>query len=118
MFAYGIRCTETDLRKLPNMSADYYLEHGLLVFPSYSRPVYLDNHGKPLAGPYLSKLKRIIENSKSVVQIDDMEHPYITDEEDVAVKILKAASLNTDSSWYYVPELATPDTSPRIVIGE
>ena len=118
MFAYGIRCNEIDLPKLPNLSADYYLEHGLLVFPSYSRLVYLDNRGKQLSGPYLTKLKRIIETKRNAVQIDDMEHPYITEEEDTAVKILKAASLNADSSWYYIPEVATPDTSPRIVIGE
>ena len=118
MFAYGIRCNETDLQMLPNVSADYYLEHNLLIFPSYSRPVYLDNGGKQLSGPYLAKLKRIIEYAKSVVQITDMEHPYITEEEDVVVKLLKATSLNADSSWYYVPELASAETSPCIVIGE
>lgn len=103
MFAYGIRCTEAALHQLPDLPADYYQEHGLLIFPSYSHPVYLTNDGNQLTNAYLSKLKRIIEHATTAVQIEDMEHPYITEEEDLAVKTIQALSQNASSSWYYIP---------------
>lgn len=103
MFAYGIRCTEAELQQLPDIPADYYQEHGLLIFPSYSHPVYLTNRGNQLSNTYLSKLKRIIEHATTAVQIEDIEHPYITEEEHLAVKTLQALSLDAASSWYYIP---------------
>jgi hypothetical protein len=50
-------------------------------------------------------VKRIVEGQRRVQQMD-LEHPYISEAEDAAVKVINDAIPNSSLSWYYVPMVA------------
>ena len=107
MFVYGIRCPVTLLNSLPaDTKADYYMEYGLLVFPAYTRPTYLQNHSHTMRPEFVSTCKRVIENNLSAVDVD-LEHPYISENEDDTVRTIKQLLPGADTNWYHVPAVAT-----------
>jgi len=105
MLVYGIRCAPNEVSALPKETvADYYMDYGLLVFPSYSKPLTLTAHNN-LSVRFWAAVKRIVEGQRRVQQMD-LEHPYITETEDAAIKVIKEAIPTSSLSWYYVPMVA------------
>ena len=117
MLVYGIKCGLADLIGLPkNTPADYYMDYGLLVFPDYSKPTYLQNYGSQLNQRFFNNLKHIIENANTVHEID-LEQPYISDEEGDVVKLLQETTPGVLPCWYHVPKVATPEMTPQLVVS-
>jgi hypothetical protein len=103
MFVYGISCKSAHLVDLPpRTEADYYKEHSLLVFSSYAKPACIRNYGPTLTPYFLHKAKQLIENTNRLITVD-LEHPYITEDEDAAVKVLQQLSPESHLSWYSIP---------------
>ena len=102
MFVYGIKCAPELLRNVStSVSADYYMDYGLLVFPNYTKTTCVDSHGH--LGPYFwTHAKVILENPMAVISMD-FEHPWISDEEQDLVSSLP---LGTETAWFYVPMIA------------
>ena len=116
MFVYGIRCNPLHLVDLPHgTDADYYTEHGLLVFSSYAKPACIQNHGSQLTPNFIEAAKRLIENYKSVIEVD-CEHPYITEAEDAAVRVLQELAPGSQLAWYSIPRVVTAANSPQMII--
>jgi hypothetical protein len=111
MLVYGIRCASASLATLPAVVADYYTDYELLVFPAYSRPTFLMNHGGTLSPRFLNAAKRLVEQPFTVQQFDD-EDPFVTDEEDAVIK-----ALGTSPAWYHVPFLAKSVVTPHLEIN-
>lgn len=104
MFVYGIRCAPADLTELPSdATADYYLDYGLLVFPTYTRPTYI--HGK-LTPEFWDRVRRVALNRVHSVEL---EHPYITDEENEVVRAMKGLYPLSGPDWYYIPVSASQE---------
>lgn len=108
MFVYGIRCPVTMLPQLasafPVDQPDYYMEYGLLVFPAYTKPTCLRSYNNQMTPQYVETCRRIIECIPTeAVEIDLLEHPFITEEEDEAVWRVKEASPEYDVGWFHVP---------------
>jgi hypothetical protein len=102
MFVYGIKCAPELLRNVStSVSADYYMDYGLLVFPNYTKTTCVDSHGY-LGSYFWTNAKLIIENPMAVVSMD-FEHPWISDEEQDLVSSLP---LGTETAWFYVPMVA------------
>lgn len=102
MFVYGVRCNPNQLRNISgSVSADYYLDYGILVFPQYTKTTGLNSHGS-LSPYFWAKAKQIIENPMTVATMD-FEHPWITDEEQ---DLLSSLPIGTETSWFYVPRVA------------
>ena len=117
MFVYGISCKPSHLVDLPpRTDADYYTEYGLLVFTAYVKPACIKNHGPLLTAHFIQAAKRLIENADRVIEVD-LEHPFITEDEDAAVKVLKQLSPESQLAWYSIPRVATAETSPQMIIG-
>ena len=101
MLVYGIRCKPEQLVNLPSeASADYHVEHNLLVFPSYTRPLTLNSNGH-LTKQFWDEFNAIIHGRTWVV---DREHPYITEEEFAILRAIKEISPLTTTDWFYLPE--------------
>jgi hypothetical protein len=100
MFVYGIRCNPANLQNISgSVSADYYMDYGLLVFTHYTKTTGLDSHG--YLSPYFwAQAKQIVENPSQVAPMD-FEHPWITDEEQ---DVITTMPLGTQASWFYVPK--------------
>jgi hypothetical protein len=106
MFVYGIRCAPADLKELPSDAiADYYLDYGLLVFPTYTRPSCVRG---ALTPEFWDRVRRIASNRVHSVEF---EHPYITDEENDVVRALKYLYPLSGPDWYYVPVAASSQES-------
>ena len=106
MFVYGFKCSSQDLHVLPRGTiADYYIEYGLLVFPAYSKPTTLQANGR-LTPEFWDQVGRILAATKPVAVT--LEHPFITETEDAAIKSVPGAYLD----WYHVPRIVTPDMAP------
>ncbi len=106
MFVYGFKCNPSDLHALPRGTiADYYVEYGLLVFPAYSKPTTLQANGR-LTPEFWDTVSRVLAATKPVAF--QLEHPFITEAEDAAVKAIPTAELD----WYHVPRIVTPDMAP------
>ena len=106
MFVYGFKCNPSDLHALPRGTiADYYMEYGLLVFPAYSKPTTLQANGR-LTPEFWDTVSRTLSATKPVAF--QLEHPFITEAEDAAVKAIPTAYLD----WYHVPRIVTPDMAP------
>jgi hypothetical protein len=101
MLVYGIRCPPQILSQLPPVAADYYLDWQLLTFPAYTRPTLLDARGH-LSSRFWSEVQRTLEQSTRIHDVD-LEHPYITDDEDLAVRVILGKLPLTGLAWYYVP---------------
>ena len=106
MFVYGFKCNPSDLHALPRGTiADYYMEYGLLVFPAYSKPTTLQANGR-LTPEFWDQVSRTLAATKPIAV--QLEHPFITEAEDAAVKAIPTADLD----WYHVPRIVTPDMAP------
>ena len=110
MFVYGIRCPVTFLPRLPEgIKADYYMEYGLLVFPNYTQPTGLRSHLKQMTPEYIELCRRVIEcQPTDAIEMDRLEHPYLTSEEADAVWAVKTEMPEVDSCWFHVKTLALP----------
>jgi hypothetical protein len=100
MLVYGIRCTPSELLNLPaEVTADYHVEHKLLVFPSYTRPTILSANGR-ITQKFIDELQAIIRGKAWTIE---REHPYITEEEHQVVLALKEANPLITTDWFYIP---------------
>lgn len=115
MFVYGVRCAPLDLQDLPEASADYYMDYGLLVFPTHIRATCVNSHGY-LTDRFWSSVKRIIENPMKPHQVD-LEHPYLEESEAAVVDAIRDAYPSTGAAWYYVPR-AIPHEIPSIQVSD
>jgi hypothetical protein len=109
MFVYGVRCTPSDLLGLTSdVSVDYYMDHGLLVFPTYTRATFMK--GSLRSEYFLSVLRRITEKPQRV-HVVDAEQPYLTDDEADVLRTLRDAKPLLEPEWFYIP--ATRDGARR-----
>jgi hypothetical protein len=100
MLVYGIRCDPSELLSLPKeVTADYYVEHKLLVFPSYTRPTVLNANGS-ITQKFMDELKAVVRGRAWVME---REHPYITEEEYAVVTALRASNPLITTEWFYMP---------------
>ena len=113
MFVYGIHCPVTIIQTLSAtnipVSVDYYMEYGLLIFPEYTIPTYLQNprsSGMGTNTEFMELCKIIIENKPFATKVE-REHPYISEYEDNIVWTIKEQIPNADVSWFYVPYVHT-----------
>jgi len=105
MLVYGVRCSTIDLADLPSdATADFYMDYGLLVFPSYTKTLSLQSHGT-LNPRFWRQVQRIVQHAGSVSAMD-FEDPWITDDEDAVVTALNEAYPGIEAGWYYVPVVA------------
>jgi hypothetical protein len=106
MFVYGIRCTPEELQAIPQtVVADYYMDYGILIFPSYSRPTVIHSHGNP-SRSFWARAGPILQEPHLVHVVDELEHPYITDEEASVVAALNDKHPGIQTNWFYVPAVA------------
>jgi len=114
MFVYGIRCPVTMLPQLADAfhpdtkKPDYYMEYGLLVFSSYTKPTCLRSYNNQLTPQYVDTCRRIIEcEREEAIEIDLLEHPFITEEENEAVWRVREMMPEYDINWFHVPHTFT-----------
>ena len=102
MLVYGIRCAPVDLPGLTaDAEADYYMDYGLLVFPSYTKATCVHSHGR-LTPAFWADAKRVIEHPHRPHTVN-LEQPYITDGEKTVLATLRESYPSLQSDWYYVP---------------
>ena len=102
MFVYGIPCNIDDLAYMPStLTADYYADSQLLIFPSYTKPVCLNAHGNPSSEFWIAA-KRIIAEPHKTHSVT-LEHPYLTDDEGDAIVMLQELHPRREPGWYYMP---------------
>ena len=107
MLVYGVRCAPNDLLNLPaDAEADYYLDYGLLVFPSYTKGTVLRSHSSTLQPSFWRRVARLIENPLKPYE-EELEQPFITDGEAAVVAALRESYPTLQSNWYYVPKVVT-----------
>ena len=100
MLVYGIRCDVSELLNLPrNVTAEYHVEHNLLVFPRYTRPLVLSANGH-ITDKFCDELRAVLRGKAWMVE---REHPYITEEEHNVVLSLKETNPLTTTDWFYIP---------------
>jgi len=100
MLVYGVRCTPSELLNLPaEVTAEYHVEHKILVFPSYTRPTVLSANGR-ITEKFLEELQAVIRGRAVAVE---REHPYITEDEHQVVLALKEANPLITTDWFYMP---------------
>ena len=105
MFVYGVRCAPSDLLGLTtDVSVDYYMDHGLLVFPAYTRATGLK--GSLSSEYFLSVFRRIAEKPQRV-HVVDAEQPYLTDNEAAVLRTLRDAKPLLEPEWFYIPAVTT-----------
>ena len=105
MLVYGIRCSASELLSLPSKvpAIEYYVEHGILVFPSYTKPTVISTNGSSFASAseqFIEELRAIVRGRAWVFQ---REHPYITEDEDTIVRALKEVNPLITTDWFYIP---------------
>jgi len=111
MLVYGIRCAPADLTNLPSDAiADYYMDYGLLVFPEYTRPLAVASHGY-LNARFWERAKLAVEQPTRCRVVDNLEHPWITDEENDVLVALRQYYPNIQTEWYNVPQVAVHEPS-------
>jgi len=101
MFVYGVRCTPQELLSgvLPeNLTADYYADWQLLVFPAYTRPTALRTHTGHLSAEFWHGVRLLLQEPNRLRQIEAAEDPWLAENEAAACGILGRAG-----AWYYVP---------------
>ena len=114
MFVYGVRCAPADLVDLPaDAEADYYMDFGLLVFPSYTRASSIQSYGR-LTPEFWGRVKSLIENPMRPRSVD-LEHPWITGPEDDVIHALQEYYPGLQAGWYQVPQAVyRPSSEPDI----
>jgi hypothetical protein len=116
MYVYGIRCAPADLGDLPSDAlADYYLDYGLLVFPTYTRPVCLQARGS-LSNEFWDSVRRLITLPNRIYAVS-LEHPFISDAESAVVKALQERYPRIEADWYHVPKVAQ-EQEPSMTVEE
>jgi hypothetical protein len=101
MYVYGIHCVPSDLQLIPLVAAaDFYMDYGILVFPQYTKPVYLTSRGQPPTPHFWEQVRIVVKNQVMPVSREDL---YITEEEDEMVKAIQELRPYSDLQWYYVP---------------
>jgi hypothetical protein len=109
MFVYGVRCAPSDLLGLAtDASVDYYMDHGLLVFPAYTRATCLK--GSLSSEHFLSVFRQIAETPQRA-HIIDVEQPYISDSEAKVLRSLREAKPLLEPEWFYIPSVAATNQS-------
>ncbi len=109
MFVYGISCSPADLMAIVShvdgdIECDYYTDYSMLVFPQCTRPTTIHAHGK-LTDDFWTRVSRIVQTAKHPHAVD-LEHPWITDKQADAARVIKAAYPGVDTRWFYVPMAA------------
>jgi hypothetical protein len=111
MFVYGVRCEPADVAALANRGcsviADYYMDHGILVFPAYTKPTCLAAKSRRQMTPEFWNRLATVAGSKSR-EMDILEHPYLSDEEAVALTNLQETKPEAISTWYFLPQVIAP----------
>jgi hypothetical protein len=111
MLVYGVRCAPNDLMNLPaEATADYYLDYGLLVFPSYTKGTVIQSHGRKIQPAFWSRVRRLLEEPLKPRE-EDHEQPYITPDEAAVVEALRESYPSLEANWYYVPRVITADSN-------
>jgi hypothetical protein len=105
MFVYGVRCSPAAVASLASLEADYYMDHGILVFPTYTRPTVIDARGS-LTPEFWSRVATVV--GRSCREIDVLEHPYIRDDEAAALAEIRESVPGAVTSWYYIPAVVPP----------
>lgn len=104
MLVYGVRCAPADLVDLPSEAqADFYLDYGLLVFPTYTRPTTLVRRRTQSDNEFWSEAARVIAGR---VHVEEHEHPFITAEEHAVVSALREMYPTLETDWFHVPRVA------------
>lgn len=108
MLVYGIRCNQADLADLPKDTvADYYIDYGLLVFPSFTKPTCITTRGSRITTDFLHTMRLLVEQRKAVIAMD-FEQPYLSDQDATTVKAVQdITGSRVKPDWYHVPRLAT-----------
>ena len=115
MFVLGIRCNNATVNRIPAAAvADYYVDHGVLVFPRFTRAVSISNHGRKPTADFWHAAAKIIANRFHAV---DTELPWISEDEETMVKAIQETDRNAEVSWYYMPAdkevtQTTPESNP------
>ena len=100
MLVYGLRCDPKELLGLPKkVTADYHVEHRLLVFPRYTRPFVLSANGH-IDENFCNELRAILRGQAWMVQ---REHPFITEDEHEVILALKESNPQIITDWFYLP---------------
>jgi len=101
MYVYGIHCTPADIQLIPLVAAaDYYMDHGILVFPQYTTPVFLTTRGQPATAHFWEQVQIVAKNRVAPVSREDL---YITEEEEEMVSAIKEIRPYSDLQWFYIP---------------
>lgn len=108
MFVYGVRCAPNDLTGLPaDANADYYLDYGLLVFPTHTRASCLQSHGRGgLTADFWQRARLLVQFSHKTHCVTHLEHPWLSEGEAAVVSSLKEFYPGIQADWYYVPRTA------------
>ena len=72
------------------------------MFTAHTLPAAVRNHGPVLTEKFINKMKRMVETPRAVYEVE-IEHPYISEEDDAAVKALQAVTPGALPAWYYIP---------------
>ena len=109
MFVYGIRCAPNDLMGLPaDANADYYLDYGLLVFPTHTKASFLRAHSQGgLNADFWQRVRLMLQFSAKTHCVTHMEQPWLSDEESAVVSALQEFYPGLQADWYYVPRTVT-----------
>lgn len=111
MFVYGVRCEPADVAALANRGcpviADYYMDHGILVFPTYTMSTCLTAKSRRQMNPVFWDRMATVATG-TCREMDILEHPYLSDEEAGALTTLRETKPEAVSSWYFLPEVVAP----------
>lgn len=111
MFVYGVRCSAADVTALVNSGCpvvgDYYMDHGLLVFPEYSKTTCIAATDRlHMNTEFWSRVNAIATGVSR--EMDIAEHPYLTDEEAAALNAIRTSCPAAVTAWYFLPETMPP----------
>lgn len=102
MFVYGVPCTPEELLRadIPeNLTADYYADWQILVFPTHTRPPTIRSHSGQLGPTFWHEVRLLVENPQQPRRIEH-EHPWLSDQESAVVE-----SVGRQAAWFYLPYL-------------
>jgi hypothetical protein len=117
MYVYGLQCSPQDLFGLPTeATADYYIDYGILIFPQYTRPTCVKSHGR-LTPAFWELVGKTIRNQGRAYIMDELEHPYITEEEDDVAWAVRELYPGRQTEWFYVPRVASVNQASDLLSG-
>ena len=114
MFVYGVRCAPNDLLGLPaNATADYYLDYGLLVFPTHTRASYLQNtRASGITPEFWHRARLMIQFPSKTHTVTHLEQPWLSEGEGAVIEALQEFYPRLQPDWYYVPRTVTQGSDP------